>query len=139
PIIFRDLKPTNVMITPRDQVFLIEFGIARSFKEGKSQDTFFLGSPGYAPPEQHGIAQTNPRSDLYGLGATLHYCLTGRDPFYADDRFSFSPIRQSNPQVPIELDQLVERMVDQDEWARPATALEVQQALLALTQRASEF
>src|SRR5947209_15590631 len=137
PIIFRDLKPTNVMITPRDQVFLIDFGIARSFKEGKSQDTFFLGSPGYAPPEQHGIAQTNPRSDLYGLGATLHYCLTGRDPFYAPDRFAFPPARQLNPQVPPELDQLTQRLIAQDERERPASAREVQQALVRMSQEAS--
>jgi serine/threonine protein kinase len=137
PIIFRDLKPTNVMITPRDQVFLIDFGIARSFKEGKSQDTFFLGSPGYAPPEQHGYAQTNPRSDLYGLGATLHYCLTGRDPFYAPDRFSFPPVQQLNPQVPPELDQLIQHLVAQNEWERPTSAREVQQALMRMSQEAS--
>ncbi len=137
PIIFRDLKPTNVMITPRDQVFLIDFGIARSFKEGKSQDTFFLGSPGYAPPEQHGMAQTNPRSDLYGLGATLHYCLTGRDPFYAPDRFSFPPARQFNPQVPPELDQFIQRLVAQNEWERPTSAREVQQTLMRISQEAS--
>jgi serine/threonine protein kinase len=137
PIIFRDLKPTNVMITPRDQVFLIDFGIARSFKEGKSQDTFFLGSPGYAPPEQHGYAQTNPRSDLYGLGATLHYCLTGRDPFYAQDRFSFPPVQQLNPQVPPELDRLIQHLVAQNEWERPTSAREVQQALMRISQEAT--
>ena len=137
PIIFRDLKPTNVMITPRGQVFLIDFGIARSFKEGKSQDTFFLGSPGYAPPEQHGYAQTNPRSDLYGLGATLHYCLTGRDPYYSQDRFSFPPARQLNPQVPPDFDQLIERLVAQNERERPASAREVQQALMRISQEAS--
>src|SRR5258708_36011164 len=89
PIIFRDLKPTNVMVTENGHVVLIDFGIARFFKEGQAQDTVYLGSPGYAPPEQHGVSQTNPRSDLYALGATLHCCLTGRDPFHADDRFAF--------------------------------------------------
>lgn len=138
PIIFRDIKPTNVMVTNNGHIFLIDFGIARFFKEGQEQDTILLGSPGYAPPEQHGLAQTSPRSDLYGLGATLHYCLTGRDPYYSVDHFSFPSVRQSNPQVPLELDQLIQRMVARDEWERPANALEVLQALQTISQHAGE-
>jgi len=138
PIIFRDLKPTNVMVTENGHVVLIDFGIARFFKEGQAQDTVYLGSPGYAPPEQHGVSQTNPRSDLYALGATLHCCLTGRDPFHADDRFAFPPVRLLNPLVPIELDQLVQRLVSLDERQRPTNALEVQQELLKIKQHAAE-
>ena len=138
PIIFRDLKPTNVMATVNGHVFLIDFGIARIFKEGQEQDTVLLGSPGYAAPEQHGGAQTNPRSDLYSLGATLHCCLTGRDPYHADDRFTFPPIRQYNPQAPVELDQLIQRLLALDERQRPASAVEVRQALLKISQQAAE-
>ncbi|HEY1351913.1 MAG TPA: protein kinase [Ktedonobacteraceae bacterium] len=129
PIIFRDLKPTNVIATREGQIYLIDFGIARFFKEGQPQDTIALGSPGYAPPEQHGSGQTSPRSDLYALGATLHCCLTNRDPYYAPERFSFAPMRQFNPQVPEELDLLVMRLLSLDETRRPASALEVKQAL----------
>lgn len=135
PIIFRDLKPANVMITERGQVFLIDFGIARLFKAGQQQDTIFLGSPGYAPPEQHGISQTNPRSDLYSLGVTLHHCLTAREPALASDHFSFPPIRQYNLQVPEELDQLIQSLVAVDEHQRPGSALEVQRALLHINQQ----
>lgn len=138
PIIFRDLKPTNVMIRLDGQLFLIDFGIARLFKEGQQQDTVLLGSPGYAPPEQHGSAQTSPRSDVYALGATMHCCLTGRDPFNLPQRFVFPPVRQFNPLVPAELDGLIQRMLAQDEWQRPGSALEVKQALLAIRQRASD-
>src|SRR5260370_18714407 len=138
PIIFRDLKPTNVMVKGNGHVVLIDFGIARLFKEGQAQDTVFLGSPGYAPPEQHGTAQTNPRSDLYSLGATLHCCLTGRDPFHASDRFAFPPVQQMNPLVPIDLDQLIQRLLSMDERQRPASALEVQQTLLRIKQHASD-
>lgn len=138
PIIFRDLKPTNVMVKSNGHVLLIDFGIARFFKEGQAQDTVFLGSPGYAPPEQHGTSQTNPRSDLYSLGATLHCCLTGRDPFHATDRFAFPPVQQMNPLVPIELDQLIQRMVALDEQQRPNSAFEVRQALLRIKQNASD-
>jgi serine/threonine protein kinase len=137
PVIFRDLKPTNVMVKQDGHVMLIDFGIARFFKEGQEQDTVFLGSPGYAPPEQHGTSQTNPRSDLYALGATLHCCLTGRDPFHAEDRFAFPPVHQLNPLVPIELDQLIQRMVSIDERQRPNSALQVQQALLRIKQQAA--
>ena len=137
PVIFRDLKPTNVMVKQDGHVMLIDFGIARFFKEGQDQDTVFLGSPGYAPPEQHGTSQTNPRSDLYALGATLHCCLTGRDPFHADDRFAFPPVHQLNPLVPTELDQLIQHLVSIDERQRPHSALEVQQALLRIKQQAA--
>ncbi len=138
PIIFRDLKPTNVMVKDNGHVVLIDFGIARFFKEGQAQDTVFLGSPGYAPPEQHGTSQTNPRSDLYSLGATLHCCLTGRDPFHAQDRFAFPPVHQLNPLVPVELDQLIQRMVSMDEQQRPNSAQEVRQALLRIKLQASD-
>jgi len=137
PIIFRDLKPTNVMITESGHIYLIDFGIARFFKEGQLQDTVLLGSPGYAPPEQHGTAQTSPRSDLYALGATLHCCLTGKDPYLSNDQFVFSPVRQYNPLVPFELDQLIRRLVAVDERQRPASALEVQQALISIRQQAA--
>src|SRR5260370_7870226 len=81
PIIFRDLKPANVMLTASGHIYLIDFGIARHFKPGQAKDTAALGSIGYAAPEQYGgKAQTTPQSDLYGLGATLYAMLTGDDP-----------------------------------------------------------
>src|SRR5438045_7443964 len=138
PIIFRDLKPTNVMVKGNGHVMLIDFGIARFFKEGQAQDSVFLWAPGYAPPEQHGTSQTNPRSDLYALGATLHCCLTGREPFHAADRFAFPSVYQINPLVPVELDQLIQRMVSLVEQQRPNSALEVRQALLKIKQQASD-
>src|SRR5258708_20220721 len=86
-IIFRDLKPTNVMLTVYGHVYLIDFGIALHFKPGQAKDTTALGSTGYAAPEQYGKAQTTPRADIYALGATLHQLLTGEDP--ADTPFQF--------------------------------------------------
>ena len=80
PIIFRDLKPSNVMVTAKGYIYLIDFGIARVFKQGLTSDTQHFGTPGFASPEQHGDRQTGPRSDLYSLGATLHSCLTGKEP-----------------------------------------------------------
>src|SRR5512146_637761 len=80
PIIFRDLKPANIMLTPAGDLYLIDFGIARHFKPGQTRDTVAFGSAGYAAPEQYGKAQTTTQADIYSLGATLHQCLSGSDP-----------------------------------------------------------
>lgn len=79
-IIYRDLKPDNVMIKPDGSVKLLDFGIARMHKSEQEKDTIILGTPGFAAPEQYGTAQTDQRSDIYSLGALMHHALTGRDP-----------------------------------------------------------
>src|ERR671923_52691 len=76
PIIYRDLKPSNIMLTPEGVLKLIDFGVARTYKARKSKDTVAMGSAGYAPPEQYGKGQTDARSDVYALGATLLHLLT---------------------------------------------------------------
>jgi eukaryotic-like serine/threonine-protein kinase len=116
PIVFRDLKPSNVIRTPEGQVYLIDFGIARLFKPGQAKDTIAFGSPGYAAPEQYGKAQTTPRSDVFSLGALLHHLLTGVDP--SDTPFRFKPLTKHHPAG---LSTLIERMVDLDAEKRPAT------------------
>ena len=119
PIIFRDLKPANVMLTPDGMVFLIDFGIARHFKPGQTKDTIAFGSPGYAAPEQYGKAQTTPRSDMYSLGATLHQLLSGNDPSLTP--FQFIPLLLQNSSVSIELAYLIKQMVELDVNKRPAS------------------
>lgn len=89
PIIFRDLKPANIMLTPLGHIKLIDFGIARHFRVGNTADTSAYGSHGFAPPEQYGENQTSPASDIYALGATLHFLLTGIDP--GKNPFLFDP------------------------------------------------
>jgi len=90
PIIFRDLKPSNVMVTQEGNIKLIDFGIARIFKPEGKEDTSTLGSRSYAAPEQYGLGQSDARTDIYTLGATLYKLLTGVTPLE-------SPLRQSNP------------------------------------------
>lgn len=132
PIIFRDLKPGNIMLTPTRQVYLIDFGIARIFKPGQDKDTTALGSYGYAPPEQYGKSQTTVRSDIYSLGATLHQLLSGDDP--SETPFQFSPLKLSDLTLS-ELGLLVTRMVNVDISKRPASISVVRQELQAITQR----
>jgi serine/threonine protein kinase len=105
PLIFRDLKPSNIMMTEKGRLRLIDFGIARYFEPGRQRDTFVYGTPGFSPPEQYGTGQTDARSDIYSLGATLYYLLTLEDPeqFY----FNFPSPRNYNSQVPRELQQII--------------------------------
>lgn len=96
PIIYRDMKPANVMLRPTGEISLIDFGTARVFKTGNSEDTTCLGTPGYAAPEQYGgNGQSRPQTDIYCLGATLHHLITGRNP--AATPFNFPRITQCRP------------------------------------------
>ena len=126
PIVFRDLKPGNVMLTPSGHVYLIDFGIARHFKPGQEKDTTALGSSGYAPPEQYGKSQTTTRADIYSLGATLHQLLTGDDP--SETPFHFEPLNFTDPLL-TGLDTLVMSMVNVVVNKRPESIFIVRQEL----------
>lgn len=131
PIIFRDLKPSNIMFTPDKRIYLIDFGIARHFKFGQAKDTLVLGTPGYAPPEQYGNTQTTIKSDIYSLGAVIHHMLTGDDP--AASPFNFAPLTGKLPA----LQRLLECMLARDPQQRTSAAKvkqELQQILQDLPQ-----
>ncbi|MDR1797997.1 MAG: serine/threonine protein kinase [Clostridiales Family XIII bacterium] len=96
PIVYRDMKPSNVMIKPDGDVKLIDFGIARQYKEKNIADTMVLGTVGYAPPEQFGGGQTDVRADIYALGATLYHAVTGHGP-KKGEAYIIEPIRKWNP------------------------------------------
>ncbi len=128
PIVFRDLKPANVMRTPEGLIYLIDFGIARHFKQGQAKDTLVLGSPGYAAPEQYGRAQTTPQSDVYSLGALFHHMLSGDDP--SAKPLMFAPLRL--PHYP-ELCNLIACMLDPDVRKRPASMANIKRELQRMT------
>jgi eukaryotic-like serine/threonine-protein kinase len=130
PIVFRDIKPANIMLAVDNLVYLIDFGIARHFKPGKAKDTIPLGSKGYAAPEQYGKAQTTPQSDIYGLGATLHQLLTGDDPSLTP--FRFKPIQIYNSPISARLNTLLKQMVEMEMSKRPASVAIVKQELQRL-------
>jgi D-alanyl-D-alanine carboxypeptidase len=127
PIVFRDLKPSNIMLMPDGRLYLIDFGIARFFKPGQTKDTAPFGSSGYAAPEQYGKVQTTPQADIYSLGATLHQLLSGTDP--SQNPFVFAPLRLA---YPAGLEALISQMVETDRTKRPASIEAVKQELQRL-------
>lgn len=131
-IVFRDLKPANIMVTPEGQLKLIDFGIARLFSPGKAADTAQFGTPGYAPPEQYG-GQTEPRSDIYSLGVVLHQMLTGYSP--SSSPFALPPVRALNAAIPEPIEALTTRATAYNIGDRVASAEEFCAALDAATAR----
>ncbi|MGM9992170.1 MAG: serine/threonine protein kinase [Candidatus Bruticola sp.] len=129
PIIFRDVKPSNIIIC-NGNVKLIDFGIARFFTPGKRGDTMRIGSPGYAPPEQYN-GQTDPRSDIYALGMTLHQCLTGQDPTLSTNPFIVPPVLNLNPKVSPALASIVQKAIKLVPEDRYQSMLEMKKDLRA--------
>ncbi len=125
PIIFRDMKPSNVMITPDGDVRLIDFGIARTFKPQESQDTIKLGTIGFAAPEQYGGGQTDHRSDLYGLGALLLYLASGG--MYSEWLSGMEGLVRTD--MPTHAIRVLQRLLQPDPASRFQSAGEARQAL----------
>jgi serine/threonine protein kinase len=128
PIIYRDLKPANVMINENDQVRLIDFGVARHFTLGKQADTLQIGTIGFAAPEQFVSAQTDPRSDLYSLGAMMYYLLSGGNYVYT----SQAQLAHLRPELPRKLTDTIEMLLREQPQDRCQSATEVKHRLKAL-------
>jgi serine/threonine protein kinase len=133
PIVFRDLKPSNIIVGVDGILYLIDFGIARFFKQGQAHDTMSFVSLGYAAPEQYGQEQTTARADIYSLGATLHRLLSGINP--ATQPFSFAPLPRSTDLSMVETEHLVRQMVSMDTRKRPAHVAAIRQELQRLLAR----
>ena len=108
PVIYRDMKPANIMLKPDGTIRLIDFGIAREYKNGKAGDTTSIGTRGYAAPEQFGDkGQTDARTDIYSLGVTLYHLVTGKNP--AEPPYEIYPIRHWNANLSSGLEWLIQK------------------------------
>ncbi len=131
PVIYRDLKPSNIILNDQHRVKLIDFGIARPYHA--DEDNTHVVSQGYSPPEQYWGA-SEPRSDLYSLGCTLYFLLTGQEP----KALQVCSPKNINNEICDHLDLFVQRATAQDIWLRYQSAQEMQEALIP-PKRADSF
>lgn len=127
-IIYRDMKPANIMLKKNGDVVLIDFGMAREFKAQRQYDTTNLGTHGYAAPEQYShTVQTNARTDIYCLGMTLYHLVTGQDPCLPP--YGTQTLQNINPALSKNLDQVIRKATQYRMEDRYASAAQMQQAL----------
>jgi eukaryotic-like serine/threonine-protein kinase len=139
-ILHRDIKPGNVKITPEGSIFLVDFGLAKLVQGPQATTTGARAmTPGYSPPEQYGTARTDPRTDVYSLGATLYAALTGVIPedglARAMDNATLTPVRKRNPKISRRVAGAIEKAMAVDPGDRFQTADEFKKALLAAASR----
>jgi serine/threonine protein kinase len=126
PVIYRDLKPSNIMVAADGPAKLIDFGIARHFQP--LSNVTMIGTQGYAPPEQY-RGKVETRSDIYALGATMHHAISGRDPA-AEAPFSFPPLLKICPDVEARLAAVIDQALAYDVTSRLPDAAEFKRRLL---------
>jgi len=127
PVIFRDLKPSNIMITADSRVKLIDFGTARLFMPLKNRDTDIMGTPGFSSPEQYGSGQSDPRSDMYSWAVTAFYLLTDREP--ENFAFDFPDVTGFNRTVPPWFGAILSRCLEREPGRRFASATELKELM----------
>jgi outer membrane protein assembly factor BamB/tRNA A-37 threonylcarbamoyl transferase component Bud32 len=132
-IVFRDMKPSNVMINHNGDVVLVDFGIAKTFQTG--QKGTMIGTEGYSPPEQY-RGEATPLADIYSLGAALHHAITRRDP-RLEPPFSFAerPIRRINPNASVEFEAVVNTALQYNPGERFPSAVAMKEALMNVARK----
>ena len=123
PIIYRDMKPSNIMLQPDGSLKLTDFGIAREYKQESNADTTYIGTKGYAAPEQFGKAQTDARTDIYSLGVTMYHLLTGKSPY--EPPYQFVPVRQLVPELSHGIEYILNKCVQSEPADRYQTVDEL--------------
>jgi outer membrane protein assembly factor BamB/tRNA A-37 threonylcarbamoyl transferase component Bud32 len=137
PIIFRDMKPSNVMINHNGDVVLVDFGIAKTFQTG--QKGTMIGTEGYSPPEQY-RGEATPIADIYSLGAALHHAITRRDP-RLEPPFSFAerPLKRINSNISTELEAVVNTALQYNPADRFSSATAMKDALMNVARKTGSF
>lgn len=123
PVIYRDMKPANVVLKPDGEVMIQDFGLARTYKENQKGDTVYLGTVGYAAPEQYGVAQSDARTDIYGLGMTMFRLVTGEDP--RTIQCVAPSIRSYNPDLPKGLEYIISKCTNANPAERYQSCMEL--------------
>lgn len=123
PIIYRDMKPDNIMLTPDGNIKLIDFGIAREYKIENTSDTTNLGTKAYAAPEQISGMQTDERTDIYSLGVTLYHLVTGKS--LSEPPFEVRPIRTWNASLPEGLEHIIDKCTQLEPESRYSNCKEL--------------
>jgi serine/threonine protein kinase/Tol biopolymer transport system component len=144
PVLHRDIKPGNVKITPDGRVFLVDFGLAKLVQGSQTTTTGARAmTPGYSPPEQYGTARTDPRSDIYSLGATLYAALTGVIPedglARVMDNIQLTPIRKHNPKISRRVAAAIEKAMEAYPDDRYQSAEEFRRSLLNASSKTQRF
>jgi len=136
PVVIRDIKPSNIMLTPEGSLKLIDFTIAREFDSSKEGDTVKIGSIGYAPPEQYkGLSDC--RSDIYALGVTLYEILTKHDP--SATPFQFEPVRHLDPSISSRMNGILEKAMELDPRLRYEKPEDILKDLCELSSAKKDF
>ena len=123
PIIYRDMKPSNIILTANGTLKLIDFGIAREYKPQSEGDTVYIGTRGYAAPEQYGTGQTSAVSDIYSLGVTLHHMITGKSP--VQPPFGLKPIRYFDDSLSSDMEAIILKCTQDNVFERYQSASEL--------------
>jgi eukaryotic-like serine/threonine-protein kinase len=131
-VVFRDLKPANVLFDDQGRAVLVDFGIARKVRPGQEKDTLQLGTPGFAAPEQLRGEQSKPRTDLYGLGALIFHLLSGGQFAMRQSGVPIGRVLQED--VPRRFSILLESLLAHDEVERPQSAFELREKLIEIRQ-----
>lgn len=127
PLIYRDMKPANVILKPDGTIHFIDFGIMRTYKQNRNGDTCCMGTKGYAAPEQFGGSQTDARTDIFGLGMTMFRLVTGINPI--EPPYEIKPICQINPSLPKGLEFIISKCIQPNPVERYQTCDELMRDL----------